>query len=66
MANKKIAVRIKSPEENGERKDLYPHTSTDVVIDTYSGRTLTDSLNEVMVFSEKQPAFPGTWFDISE
>lgn len=67
MADIKIPVQIKTPEDsNGERKNLYPHTSSDEVIDTYSGRTLTNTIHDILTTSEVQPTYPGCWFDTSD
>lgn len=63
----KISMRLQTPpDENGERKDIHPITTTDEVIVNVSGKdpiTLSDKLDQVSTIQiqESQPTFPCIW-----
>lgn len=63
----KMSMRIQTPpDENGDRKDIHPITTTDEVIvnpDSENPVTLTEKLNQVSAIQiqRTQPDFPCIW-----
>jgi len=64
---KKVSMRLQTPpDENGDRVDIHPITSTDEVIVDPSGEnpiTLSTRLDQIssIQIQEKQPNFPCIW-----
>ena len=66
MANK-ISIRLQTPpDENGERIDMHPITTSDEVIanpDSRDSSTLTDKLSQItgIKIQKDKPAFSCIW-----
>ena len=63
----KISMRLQTPpDENGNRKDIHPVTTTDEVIvnpDSLNSVTLSEKLDQVtgIQIQTTQPTFPCIW-----
>lgn len=63
----KISMRLQTPpDENGNRKDIHPVTTTDEVIvnpDSTKSVTLSEKLNQIsgIQIQKNQPNFPCIW-----
>lgn len=69
MADTKVQIRLKTPEdEDGNRKDMFPVTSTDEVIipDDPDGQTLTEKLDGMIELTTIQPTHPCLWLNPME
>ena len=65
--SEKISMRLQTPEdENGNRKDIHPITTSDEVIvnpDSVESVTLSEKLNQIsgIQIQKNKPDFPCIW-----